>query len=153
MIAPLRRRHRRVSIGLALVLPVLYFAALRARSTVPATNALVETVERAYAVDGADGGARTLDVAWEGAVIETRLQNGGRVLELAAREDPKKPDVLVYWRPRAAEAPFLLGSLAGTQPRRYELPSEALESAGTLELYSLAHDEIVARGALPATRE
>jgi hypothetical protein len=71
--------------------------------------------------------------------------------------------VLVYWRPDAVDrddagdldAPgagaHLLGTMSGAEPRRFALPAAALSGDGRLLLWSLAHAELVASAALPAT--
>ena len=51
MIAPLRRRHRRVTAGLALAVPVLYAVALAGRVPEPT----VETLPSALAGDASPG--------------------------------------------------------------------------------------------------
>lgn len=156
MIRPLRRRHRAMVLGIALVLPPLYVTSLRGRADVPLSNALASTV---LAVP-TEGVGRPLALTWLGGPdVAARLFRGG-VIELRAREDLRRPDVLVYWSPVAAAAlggipgdpsrRVLLGTLAGTQPRGYPLPPDAFEHDGVLSLFSLAHGEELGRAALPA---
>ena len=151
---PLRRRHRRVVMTLAVLVPVLYLSAIQARRDVPTTNAIVETVSR---VGRLDGTAREVETDWDGASMQVRLWSDGAILELLPEADPARPDVLVYWTEagEGAETPsdgaYLLGTLAGAEPRRFVLPDVALSTGGRLLLWSLAHSELVASAALPAT--
>lgn len=83
--------------------------------------------------------------------------------QLAAELQPAQalplPEVLAYWRedgpahePGSLEDAFLLGTLAGTQPRRWLLPQGAQLGDGHLILYSLPHQKIIAQAGLPLRR-
>lgn len=156
MIRPLRRRHRRMVVVLAVVLPALFLFALRARRPLPEVNALVETVDRVGRLDGTP-----VDVALAWSTddgipeIAARVWSEGRVLELLPAADPARPDVLVYWQPARSGTPgagsLLLGAMAGDEPRRFRLPDEARRADGHLLLWSVTDAAPVASAALPAT--
>jgi len=146
MIRPLRARHRLVvSLGLV-VLPALVVGAVLARRPVP-----VATVPPALTrLQGAG-----VDATWRGRVWASPptdvsvFRDGERALLLIEpREDPGLPDLLVY-RSSAPEAgtelpddAVLLGRLDGSSP----VWVEAGDERGTLILYSLAHQRVVAAG-------
>jgi hypothetical protein len=145
----LRTGHRGVWIALALLLPLLLVAALRARQPVPPGAPLEPAPATAT-------GAPVHDVhgLWDQAAIDTRAWRDARglVLELEPRRDLQRPDVLVYWAAggppdRLPDDAHLLGTLAGTQRRQFVLPGNG---AARLYLYSLGHQEIVTTGVLPA---
>jgi hypothetical protein len=93
--------------------------------------------------------------------VATRLRRGGGgfQVELAPETAIAAPAVLVYWSPAAAtekELPaeaFLLGSLAGTRARAFDLPAAALGRDGWLVLYSLGHQQVLDAAALAAVGE
>jgi len=119
MIQPLRRNHRWVMTGLALVLPVLFLAGLAARSPVPPDR---------WRLPGAG---------------EPDPQVAGL---LRPYQNLLAPDLIMYWS--ASPAPDgvlpadakLLGS-----PQGLQAPSRLAVSSGYLLLYSLAHQQLVAR--------
>lgn len=82
-------------------------------------------------------------------------QFGGAV-EIAPIEDPRRPDVIVYWssdseiREVVPADSHLLGRLAGVQLRRFLLPPAAATQPGSLYFYSLGHQELVDAAALKA---
>lgn len=154
MIAPLRRRHRWMIGTLLLTVPVLLVVALRAR----APRYYVESLPGEMVDEGFEGG-RVFDVFGElGVRVRGIEAAGGALLELAPAAPLAQPDVLVYWSPEdsgsgagLAEA-ILLGAL-GDRTRSYFLPPEGATVDGRLVLYSLAHQEVVASGPLPAIAE
>lgn len=149
MIRRLRKQHL-ASFGLlACVLPVGIALALTSRQAVPASPSSVAE----YGIANAPSDVPARDLAFEAGPLSLRLRlwsaaaGRGRILELTPQRDPEQPDLLVYWADSQAtnELPkscVLLGSLAGTQVRRFELPAEV--RAGRLYFYSLAHQELVA---------
>lgn len=144
MIRPLRKAHLGASVLMLALLPAGWVVAVRARVTMPVVPEAEEP--------GANEAGTDLSSAWTGVDIDTRLLPDGQLL-LTPRVDLRRPDVLVYWRPAAAEGladATLLGTLAGTQRRRFDLPDAARGSAGELVLYGLAHQETVATAPLAA---
>jgi hypothetical protein len=84
-----------------------------------------------------------------------------RQIELRLRSDLQVPDLLAYWvddRPPQApgggslpENARLLGSVAGAGTYRFSLPESASHPSGTVLLYSLARNEVVAGSSLGGT--
>ena len=152
MIAPLRRRHRLMTTLLAIAVPVLYIAALAARTGQPVAGelpaALTASVPAEVVADLGD--------FFEGPAIGLRLRGDGARwwLELAPRAPVVRPETLVYWTPsapgsRLPDDAFLLGAL-GSRTRTFPVPDGALGRAGWLVLYSLGHQELFAAAELPA---
>ncbi len=163
MIAPLRRRHRLMTASLAVVVPVLYVVALTARPEETTAVLPLALSEGSTADSGKAGGANPGDLDNDfgelftdpRVVVRSRSDGTTWWLELEPRQPITRPEVLVYWSRSAAtgrlpEDAYLIGSLAGDRARAFELPQEALGRAGTLVLYSLGHQEIVASTRLPA---
>jgi hypothetical protein len=147
VIRALRARHRALATILALALPLGISLALSSRRDAP-------RLERLPSGDPADPGPRTQVKQRTLRVgnfnLDTRTWPDDRlaafVLEVAPREDLQRPDVLVYWSQSAPQqdpdaSSVLLGALAGTSPRRFALPPQAID--GYLSLYSLAHRELL----------
>ncbi|MDF1800075.1 MAG: hypothetical protein P1V81_12930 [Planctomycetota bacterium] len=149
MNASLRRRHRGVVLGLALVLPLGFVAAVAARPVPP--GPLLEA-----RIDAAVGALLVGKGELEGVRILHGLEATERGLELRlqALDELDTPDVLAYWCPAdgqgLAAGAYLLGGLHGLDAWRYVLPARAArpseqgtEVAGRLVLYSLAHAQVV----------
>ena len=159
MIAPLRRRHRRMTAALALAVPALYVLALSGRPPEP----VAETLPSALAGDPPPGEVvNEYGALFIGQAVAVRLRGGGSPwwIELEPREPVTRPEVLVYWTPetpavadRLPADAFLLGALAGRRTLAFALPEDALGRAGQLVLYSLGHQEVVASAPLPAIGE
>ena len=157
MIRTLRRRHRRMIWTLAIIVPVLFVAALLARPTPPIADGLALEATPAYPTE-----VNAWDDLWPSVPITTRLLADRMpaeqlAVELTPTEALLRPDVLVYWVPgevqEAAlpETSYLLGALQGTEPQVWPLPEEARYVSGTLLLYSLPHDEVIAHTSLPSS--
>jgi hypothetical protein len=162
LIRPLRRRHRRTILALAIALPALYAAALAVRPWRPEVTSLAGLVP-----GPPPAGARSLGEwsdLWPGLPITTRRLRapaGAELVELRPRRDLREPGVLLYWR-RAASGgagddtgaglppdAVLLGAVAGTEARSFALPPGA-GGEGELWLWSLGHGRAVGRARLPA---
>lgn len=148
MIRGLRSRHRWTFVVQGLVLPIGLGLALGSRASVPANS----NSPQSGAANAAPSEPPAREVQLKTGLVELRLRlwnalaDGTRVLELTPVHDLELPDVLVYWAESDAtdELPkngVLLGSLAGTQARRFVLTK--LVHGGRLYLYSLAHQELV----------
>lgn len=146
MIKRLRQAHRVAFVFLALAIPVLMTRALASR---PAETAPV-------AVSGALPGIdlSTLNRTWATSLgpIRFRLEasQAPAALLLASIAIPPAPDLLLYWTPRTGSISSiesgdgLLGRLTGTTPESFRLPSQASTGEGTVVLYSLGHDSVIA---------
>lgn len=163
MIRPLRARHRRVVTVLAVLVPVVFVAGLLARQPVPAEDDLPRSVrpatpERWTAIEiddvaWGDLALRTIWLAGPEPVAEGPRQRG---VKLRFLEDPRIPDLLVYWAPTAEGRALsleahLLGAIGDRQERSWRLPPGAA-GGGVLVLYSLARQEVVGTARVPAVR-
>jgi len=154
MIRRLRRRHRRLILGLVLVLPAGFAWSVASRRPVAAAHELPTAL-----AEPAPAGGRVLavrDILLGPVILKTRLlaDSASRrlTLELTPATDPREPDPLVYWSPEAPEPEsgagippeaVLLGSLVGTRTRSFSLPAEAAARDGSLLLYSLGHQSVL----------
>ncbi len=147
--------------ALAVALPVLYVVALAARPDEPVTDPLPAALAGAMPGDvDNDFGELISDPA---IVVRSRTDSSRQRragvtprwwIELTPRSALARPEVLVYWSRSSAtgtlsEDAWWLGSL-GDRTRAFELPEEALGVTGSLVLYSLGHQEVVASTRLPA---
>lgn len=146
MIRSLRRRHAKLILGIAAIVPIVVLLALAARPTPPimASSAPRPAVGSWTALGPNDG-------------LHALVESVGTQewLHLARDEKLVAPDVLVYWSPEAPvdKEPFpssavLLGALGDTGAQTFDLP--ASDVSGVLLLYSLAHQSTIAT--TPMTR-
>ncbi len=152
MIAPLRRRHRALFVVLALALPVGVVAALRARPDFPIDANVRPAAPHVL------GRGTTAAVTALGVELHLALDRDSLLIE--ALDDPKVPDLLIYW---SAQAPApgalpadarLLGELPGTRLSAFPCPPEsrppgASTLTGSLYFYDLGHATLL--GALALT--
>jgi hypothetical protein len=99
---------------------------------------------------------------WGKKAIKTRLLMIGPTqlaVELVPIDRIVRPDVLVYWIPGVPknqnslpDDAFLLGSFDQSSPAPLRLPDMAAKQIGTLALYSLADQEIIATSKLLSAR-
>lgn len=156
----LRARHRWMTRGIAIVLPLLFLLAVSAREDPAQMSALPS------ALDPSPTAPANEVLRWESADLfervpalvqfyETASSQFGGALNIAPLQEPRLPDLLVYWSSDSAvgavvpEDSHLLGRLAGSE-RRFLLPQAAATQAGSLYLYSLGHQELVDAVALKA---
>ena len=152
MIRRLRTRHRWTAIVLWLLLPAAYGVGLVVRPEDP--------VGQVSAAVRPELGGLSYEDGWRFVQLENGSELAMRSIEsaqgfvthveLQPETDLKRPDVLVYWSREAAIGAaglpgdaVLLGSLAGTERRRYPLPSGVAWGEGALVLYSLGHQELL----------
>jgi len=168
MILSLRRRHRVMMLSLALILPIAFVAALVVRQPIPTTQDLpinstpLSSEDWRLCFEKDNLWSRWPSLSRPALPITTRLyanrQSGTQLaMELQPRENLKTPDILVYCHPafsagggQLPERAQLLGTLAGTETRRFILPVAASEQETLIILYSLAHQKIIAETQLPA---
>ena len=98
MIAKLRRRHRRMINALAVVAPVVFFAALAAR-TPPATTLTFPAPLASGLSDAVPPDALSVfdsALLWPGLAVQTRVLISGdaRYVELIPHEPVREPDML-----------------------------------------------------------
>ncbi|UCF67799.1 MAG: hypothetical protein JSV80_00430 [Acidobacteriota bacterium] len=147
--AALRRRHRRLSTGLGIFVPVLALAGLiarpsapqpepAAREIVPEPPPLAELLLRDEAPFG------ELPIA-----IAIRASGEALQLELDIARDLELPGLLAFWAPAtdSARASFL-GAVWGPGTRRYPLPVDAA-AGGSVTLLSTGHRERIASWSHP----
>jgi hypothetical protein len=152
MIGALRRRHRFAALGLAILLPPAYLAALAARTSAPvAAESLATTLGEESVAIPADR-VRLAAPADAELVLPLTLgrdADGARVVELDSRGLAAQPDALVYWTPAAPQAKtlppevFLLGALPDDGERAYRLPAAASERVGSLLVFSVAWQRVL----------
>jgi len=157
MIRALRRRHRTIVSLLAVALPLLGVAGLVARRPIPAQEPLPEALGPSEIETPA--GAPRSRLSWPGGAL-TLVRLSATELVLEPQVEIAGAELLVYWTVDApapggnlpAES-WLLGRVDGARACRLTLPSRAQESAGSLVLYDLAHQTVVAttelRGGAP----
>ncbi len=172
MIASHRRRHR---LGLLILAPVtlaLFAAALWGRQPMPQVSILPHF--EASSVDGSrhdeDSPRRMIRQLWSREDLfpgwPARISvDDRRVVWLQPLRPLIAPDVLIYWSPgkelseRLPDDAHLLGRLAGTRAVRLVLPEHGMTASpggdgapdrpwGSLTLYSLGHQTIVAQAVL-----
>lgn len=138
-----RRLHRRIFLGLTLVLPAALGVALAARTPTPA----MEAVPLAMAEPGPVGPPDQV-LAWAGLPLRAERWTGAGLVRLSADEPLRVPAPLVYWSagpPAGGALPpdaRLLAPFSDAAPQTLRLPAPG----GTLLLYSAADGAV--RGAL-----
>lgn len=154
MIAPLRRRHRWTFVLLAIVLPPLVAVAIGQR---PGRD-LAGTPLSAEAAAPIPSSSIVLEGMFADRTLTGHLwQEGSQaVLAIDSQGAARQPDLLLYWTPSPDDDPsktglpataVLLGPLPSRTLRLYSLPTAT--AGGQLLLYSLAHQELSGRAALP----
>ena len=158
MIRNLRDRHRSIFSVLALALPVAFVAALFMRPAPPPAQPI--TISPADPISSFTQCIFAEGNLWPQLAITVRvfadaMPPAQLALELEPASALPVPEVLVYWKAGAAAGEggelrdaFLLGALAGEQPRRWSLPRQATQGDGQLLLYSLAHQTLLGRAPL-----
>jgi hypothetical protein len=149
MIAPLRRRHRQMAIGMAVVIPSVFAAALVARRT-PAVDAVPFATEPTLGrvVIAAQG-------VVSGIPVSAAVDPTG-VLRISPAGPLRQPGLLLYWTAGALSSSdslprdaILLGPVSGERAETFRLPSARNNRAGQLLFFSLGHAQTVGSIALP----
>jgi len=151
MIQKLRRRHFQIMVVLAIVIPLVFVLVLAYRQPIPAMSefpsALAPRLSRSQAVWHQE--TRIGEVA---AVLSTSKEGASWLLDIQPANELAHPDLLVYaggTETTALDQDYLLGTMAGSEARRFSIP-EALAGKGfSLKFYSMAHRNLVAVTALP----
>ena len=154
MIQSLRRTHWRIMLLLAILLPTVVVAGLIARPTFLRMSPLPEESQLTYSLPRLE--------KWDQVGLEVGFKrpakpNERAVMCVVPREEPREPDLLMYWNPVTPQSgepgqdSVLLGSLKGRQTRCVNIPIEVPESSGVLLIYSLAHQKQIASTAWRVT--
>ena len=151
MIRLLRQRHRRMVIALGVTLPIVFSIGIAARKPVPSMASLPGEL-RTFSRESAATVWERSDL-FAKAPIQARLlresgKSGRFALELLGPRDFVKPDLIVYWVAGTSKTPdtlpnnaLLLGSFSLSV---FALPANMPGEDGSLVLYGLANNEIVA---------
>lgn len=153
MIASLRRRHRGMTLALAVVAPAAFVTAIAVRPEPTRQAELPAPLVRAAPATASSTVVLESDALWQGRSLHTRVLTAGDryQLELAADEPLRAPDVLVYASAATTEDAVLppdarlLGRLGDGTPRVLMLGHAIPER---LWLFSLAHGEVLAHADL-----
>ena len=148
MIRSLRRRHARIVLCVAAIVPLVVLWALVARPTPPIMAlAAPPPATESWTALGPNDSLR--------ALIES--DGAQEWLHLARDETLVAPDVLVYWSPEAParderfpSSAVLLGALGDPGAQTFNLPVRDVN--GVLFLYSLAHQSSIATTPLAQIR-
>jgi len=148
MIAPLRRRHRQLTLLLALASPALLVLGLMARPTWPAGT---EQLEPASSIENP---LRVIEARLAETPLRVAVAHDPARVELTFASDPVIAEGLVYLAHLGPEGELppdgslpadaqLLGALAGADARVFELTVEDLEGTGSyLLFFSLGKQEV-----------
>jgi hypothetical protein len=149
MTLPLRRRHRRIIVVLAVLLPLLFVVGISLRRNVPQSENLPAELSPQPVTFTATGYER--EDLFEKSPVRVRIfrddESGTLAVGLTAPRDFLKPDLMVYWsdsRLAASETlpadAKLLGAFVSAV---LVLPTEASTTDGQLTLFSVANHKIV----------
>ena len=137
---------------LAVLVPVLFVVSLMARQAPPDPNSEIphsfDSVSSNYTTPGGVSGTFAAQPAIAYRTMESQASNR-TAIELSTTERLRLPELLVYWSAEDVstslpEDRVLLGSWAVTSARIFELPERASGSSGTVTLYSLSQQNVVA---------
>jgi hypothetical protein len=151
MIRPLRQRHRRVVIALGVALPIVFSIGIAARRPVPSMASLpgeLPIFSRASAATVWERSDLFPKAPVQAQLLRESEKSGRFALELLGPTDFVKPDLIVYWVAGTSKTPdtlpnnaLLLGSFSLSV---FTLPANMPGEDGSLVLYGLANNEIVA---------
>ena len=158
MIKPLRTRHRIMTAVLAIVVPILFIAGIWHRDIEPALNESVPTSFESQASRFTSVVTETQQLSSDPSLtyrlIAETSESKRVAVELNASGNQRLPALLVYWTPslevesQFPEESVLVGHWAVTKSGVFELPVRAAEEKGSILLYSLAQQEMVASSRL-----
>ncbi len=162
MILHLRKAHRLIFSILALALPAAFVAGILFGHD-PLPTQKFETFQQnagtvpSHLIFESDALAHDLKITMH--VFTDTLPPAQLAVELYPAAAWAFPEVLVYWSEDStlserslSSNTFLLGSLAGTQRRRWLLPQTALQNDGHIMLFSLAHQKLIAQLYIPLSK-
>jgi hypothetical protein len=149
--------------GITIVLPIVFVAGLVVRKPIPATENIPAASMAPSSVAFTHLLFEKTDL-WPDLKITTRVYADQQpaehlAVELHPQDYLKTPDMLIYWHLQPSiqtyklpDDAYLLGALVGTQKLRSILPEPAITIDGSLMLYSLAHQKIIAAITLPTSK-
>ncbi len=161
MILSRRKAHFYTVVILSGALPLVFFAGLLWRPSIPTVD---ETTDELFAAanfpsqeDAADViTSETLLVNSIKVLAETSKSAGGAIfLELEPAEALQFSNILVYWRagnstPNTVdEKALLLGQLSGSSSRRFPIPSGMQKQPGHLLFFSRGQNTVIGSTPLP----
>ena len=157
MIRERRQVHRRIFSLLVVFVPALLIAGLLARREMPPAFQLDERLTNAagLTISSATAPSRVTADSYEFEVSVDDSSAAGPVVTIRASTPVLKPDVLVYWTASdegeglPADA-ILAGALSKDVSQKLTLPAEAAGGRGSILVYSLPHQEVLAR--IPMTQ-
>lgn len=155
MIAPLRRRHLRLAVTLAIAAPVVLLAALDARPPVATTDSLPAALGERDPRPSSPPDYESSEVfEHQNLRLRAWLQSDGAILSLEAVSPLTAPDLLLYGAPQGAESgaalpagAVFLGAVPGHGERAFVVPPGA--ATDHLLLFSLAWGQVVDSVARP----
>ena len=148
MILPLRQRHRRMMIVLAMIIPATFVLGIALRRDMPA-----RTTPRLLAdLQGSETEVWNRSDVFSKIPVRVRLLRGPMssfyTVDFSAGRAFAKPDLLVYWVAADAcvtnvlpDSARLLGTFRPSLP--LQLPQETNQAGGLMVMYSLADQEVV----------
>ena len=155
MIAPLRRRHLRLVVALAIVAPVVLLAALDARPPAATTDSIPAALAERDPRPSSSPDFESSEVfEHQNLRLRAWLQSDGAILSLEAESPLTAPDLLLYGSPQAAESgaslpagAVFLAAVPGHGERAFVVPPGA--PTDHLLLFSLAWGQVVDSVARP----
>jgi hypothetical protein len=152
MIRPKRVLHRVMWTALAIIIPVLYVAALSSRPEMPSSK-----LER-WTPPTSSPKQKLLSemVMLEGSISIRVLSDPGvkkTWLTVTPAKPITSPNLLLYWSSGEVADGFLLGSVGGLYEQHFPAPEAFDASKGSLILYSLGHQKELDRKALVQKRK
>ena len=153
MIRKLRRRHFRVMIVLACVLPLVFMLGLVRRQVIPVMNRFPP---------GLGPSPPQRSIFWQKdvlvgeveATLATRSDGAEWTIDIRPAGELAHPDLLVYAGngpgEQTLDQEYLIGAMAGAEWRRFQIPEVLVGQGFALKFYSMAHREMVAELVVPA---
>jgi len=145
-----RRLHQGVFAALAVVIPSFLIIGILLRPQVPPVADVDRALWRQAGFPSPRTGAlRVVDAGTHEFDVQTTVKDKASLI-IRPRTVILKPDLAVYWTPQSGASlklagdALLIGGLSGTSQRELTLPPAASQGNGTVIIYSVAHQEVVA---------
>jgi hypothetical protein len=143
-----RRRHRVMILLLGLAVPVIFVLGLMSRQTMPIA------VAKPVSVQGNKVAQVAFSIGDQSLSVDVHQQAGQLSLVWQSKPALPYPDLLIYWQNGDAfENALLIGNYLNQQMVATQVvPSAASLEGAQLVLYSLAHQQEIARQQVVATQ-